>query len=318
MKKPPGQIVTFYSYKGGTGRSLCLANVAVRLANTHDKNVIVIDWDLDAPGQHRYFQLSRRSLIRKPGLIDYLEDYQSAYNKLEEHPNPRLKPYLFNPGKAIKEQLKYGKVRIMTAGKFDADFRKRVGKFDWDKFFEDDDGAEAFKVFREQLTEAADLVLIDARAGVTDQSSVPLLSMPDRLFLFFGANKQDMDGTMSILRLLVKAREEKVTPLREGGVLLIPSRIPVREMPKEYKAWCKKADKEILEFTNKNKLTSPLQYDSGIDTWTLEYLVKYSFCEESIQQKPRQKYDILDKKYAALTRVLSTGVERIPTTNPPS
>ena len=51
--KEPGRIITFYSYKGGTGRSMALANVAWLLA-TARKRVLMIDWDLEAPGLHRY------------------------------------------------------------------------------------------------------------------------------------------------------------------------------------------------------------------------------------------------------------------------
>src|SRR5262245_43489264 len=55
-----GRIVTFYSYKGGTGRSMALANVgcllAQRQAQSKGKGVLVIDWDLEAPGLHRFFQ----------------------------------------------------------------------------------------------------------------------------------------------------------------------------------------------------------------------------------------------------------------------
>jgi Mrp family chromosome partitioning ATPase len=49
-----GRILTFYSYKGGTGRSMSLANIAWILAmNGH--RVLMIDWDLEAPGLHRWF-----------------------------------------------------------------------------------------------------------------------------------------------------------------------------------------------------------------------------------------------------------------------
>ena len=47
-------IVTFYSYKGGVGRSMALANIAVLLARRALK-VLVVDWDLEAPGLERYF-----------------------------------------------------------------------------------------------------------------------------------------------------------------------------------------------------------------------------------------------------------------------
>src|SRR5438876_10460363 len=80
-----GQIITFCSYKGGTGRSMALANIACILAERQSidgqKGVPMIDWDLEAPGLHRYFRnklasgklgLGRAddSHDEKPGLID--------------------------------------------------------------------------------------------------------------------------------------------------------------------------------------------------------------------------------------------------------
>ena len=50
----PGTVVTFYSFKGGTGRTMALANVAWILAST-GMRVLAVDWDLEAPGLHRYF-----------------------------------------------------------------------------------------------------------------------------------------------------------------------------------------------------------------------------------------------------------------------
>ena len=50
-----GDIVTFYSYKGGVGRSFALANIATLLARW-GYTVLCIDWDLEAPGLHRYFK----------------------------------------------------------------------------------------------------------------------------------------------------------------------------------------------------------------------------------------------------------------------
>src|SRR5262244_1522720 len=74
----PGQIVTFYSYKGGSGRSMALANVAWILASEGAK-VLVIDWDLEAPGLHRYFRpfLADKELVRtdSQGVIDFMADF---------------------------------------------------------------------------------------------------------------------------------------------------------------------------------------------------------------------------------------------------
>ena len=66
-----GEIVTFYSYKGGTGRTMALANVAWILAS-NGYRVLTVDWDLESPGLHRYFHpfLRDKELRATDGVID--------------------------------------------------------------------------------------------------------------------------------------------------------------------------------------------------------------------------------------------------------
>lgn len=52
-----GIIFTFYSYKGGVGRSMALANIAVRFQR-QGYRTLLIDMDLEAPGLERYFEES--------------------------------------------------------------------------------------------------------------------------------------------------------------------------------------------------------------------------------------------------------------------
>src|SRR5580658_9529805 len=82
-----GKIITFYSYKGGTGRSMTLANVAWLLANA-GKRVLMIDWDLEAPGLHRYFHpfLLDKELSATPGLIDLVWDFANVAMKHGKSP----------------------------------------------------------------------------------------------------------------------------------------------------------------------------------------------------------------------------------------
>src|SRR5215212_1751660 len=71
-----GRVITFYSYKGGTGRSMALANVAWILASA-GKRVLAIDWDLEAPGLHHFLHpfLIDRDLEATDGLIDMVVEY---------------------------------------------------------------------------------------------------------------------------------------------------------------------------------------------------------------------------------------------------
>ncbi len=76
---PQGKIFTFYSYKGGTGRTMALANIACLLAKRYSGNgrgVLMVDWDLEAPGLHLFFRdflkepMADSDFNEKPGLID--------------------------------------------------------------------------------------------------------------------------------------------------------------------------------------------------------------------------------------------------------
>src|SRR5262249_42643158 len=73
-------IVTFYSFKGGVGRSMALANVAEILADLGYR-VMVCDWDLEAPGLERSFTSSQAQsdqLAEKAGLMDLLRAYKET------------------------------------------------------------------------------------------------------------------------------------------------------------------------------------------------------------------------------------------------
>lgn len=64
--------VTFYSFKGGTGRSMALVNVAVEMVKS-GLRVLVVDFDLEAPGLDT-FNLPRPQKTPK-GIVDFVLEY---------------------------------------------------------------------------------------------------------------------------------------------------------------------------------------------------------------------------------------------------
>src|ERR1051326_8813932 len=108
-----GRVVTFYSFKGGVGRSMALANIAYILARDHHYKVVAVDWDLEAPGLHRYFNIADNKL--GDGVIDFL----MKYKRLVRDPNPTIKerdlsikPYL----QTLYEFKEGGSLRLLSAG----------------------------------------------------------------------------------------------------------------------------------------------------------------------------------------------------------
>src|SRR3954453_11338824 len=78
--RPTGTIVTFYSYKGGVGRSMALVNVAALLSRW-GRRVLVIDWELEAPGLEEFFERDSRGLATLPdvpGVVDLVEGVETG------------------------------------------------------------------------------------------------------------------------------------------------------------------------------------------------------------------------------------------------
>src|SRR5213080_966655 len=87
-------IYTFYSYKGGVGRSMALANVA-KWYYLRGLRVVMIDWDLEAPGLENflYEQQDHLEKVRSQlGLIDMLLDYKRQFPLLHK-PSGGRSPY---------------------------------------------------------------------------------------------------------------------------------------------------------------------------------------------------------------------------------
>src|SRR5258708_19392098 len=97
-----GAIITFYSYKGGTGRTMALANYACYLAQRpvlSGKRILIIDWDLEAPGLHRYFPSTANFPPGQgpKGIIQYFSDLRNELGQDEDLYSRLTGPQSFIP-----------------------------------------------------------------------------------------------------------------------------------------------------------------------------------------------------------------------------
>ncbi|MGH8524572.1 MAG: hypothetical protein ACREXY_10245, partial [Gammaproteobacteria bacterium] len=82
-----GDVVTFYSYKGGTGRSMALVNCAGLIAQhlpDKTKPILLIDFDLEAPGLHRYLEPylpPKDEWAERPGTLELFEALSDAVER---------------------------------------------------------------------------------------------------------------------------------------------------------------------------------------------------------------------------------------------
>ncbi len=68
-------VITFYSFKGGVGRTMALVNVAAQLVKW-GRTVVVVDFDLEAPGLETYKHL--RPKVPQSGLLEYVTKYDQS------------------------------------------------------------------------------------------------------------------------------------------------------------------------------------------------------------------------------------------------
>lgn len=208
-----GRIITFYSYKGGTGRSQLLANVAMILAS-NQRRVAVIDWDLEAPGIHRYFRpfLVDQDLSHTKGLIDLVCAYWDRLVQLSDAkqspPEGWVERYLDVFNYAVTLDLPVGEIVLVPAGCQNAAYASKVSNFDWDAFYAEAGGRGFIDALADRLRQRFDYVLIDSRTGVSDTAGICTLHMPDDLVTCFTYNNQNLDGAVAVATKAQRDRSE--------------------------------------------------------------------------------------------------------------
>jgi Mrp family chromosome partitioning ATPase len=223
----PGRVITFYSYKGGTGRSMALSNIAWILASA-GKRVLMIDWDLEAPGLHRYFRpfLIDHELGASDGLMDLIDRYASEAIR----PPPEgdsLAPDWWWPLSDISEHVlgiafdgfaAGGAIDLLPAGRQCATYAVKVSAFNWQNFFDRLGGGGFLDAVRQRAKADYDYVLIDSRTGVSDTSGICTAQMPDTLVVCFTYNNQSIKGAAAVAASARQLQAEVVEERRHAAL----------------------------------------------------------------------------------------------------
>jgi cellulose biosynthesis protein BcsQ len=175
--------VTFYSYKGGVGRTMALLNVAASLAS-RGHGVAVVDLDLEAPG----LGLSASTRPETPqhrGVSDLLFDLLDGKDEDIEH-------------YGYVQKLGMDELFIMPAGSRPSELAGLLPSL-YDK--SDSEAAYAFSVMLQEIDKARrpDFILIDSRTGRADIAGVATMQLPSVLVAVCGLNDQNVHGMKGAL-----------------------------------------------------------------------------------------------------------------------
>jgi MinD-like ATPase involved in chromosome partitioning or flagellar assembly/tetratricopeptide (TPR) repeat protein len=237
-----GKIVTFYSYKGGTGRTMALANVAWILA-ANGMRVLIADWDLESPGLHRFFQPFLDTGVEEmPGIVDFIRRYawaavdagfdpEALYTEseesrvaarraitaiIDEHIG-RVKDYTIPLNWQFPDA---GVLHFLSSGKqTNGDYQTTLGALDWDNFYDNLHGGQFFDALRDGMKRDYDYVLIDSRTGLSDVADICTVHLPDVVVDCFTLATQGIEGAAVIAKSIQEHADRDIT------ILPVPMRI---------------------------------------------------------------------------------------------
>ena len=182
-------VTTFYSFKGGVGRTMALVNAAVALAK-RGRRVLVVDFDLEAPGLDTFDIF--RSPKPVPGVIDFVAEY------LLSGQAPKLDRFVSEAAGVGDDG---GALWSIPSGAQHAAYAANLNQIDWGALYERHDGYLLFEDLKEQWKQVLrpDYVLIDSRTGHTDTGGICTRQLPDAVAILFFPNDQNLRGLTTVV-----------------------------------------------------------------------------------------------------------------------
>ncbi|MBL8228920.1 MAG: AAA family ATPase [Bryobacterales bacterium] len=222
-------VFTFYSFKGGVGRSMAMMNVAYWMAG-HGRHVLMVDMDLEAPGISSFLQ---RNNELAPPASDYQEDLVSLLSLMIDGvrsgmPLPELRASLpplsrylrsVDPEKLAPLRSKYGELGRLDVLGLDvsAGYSNRIAALnlhllDREQLVQLSSLLRAYlkahrfpfrptgiEEFEPPDETSYDYVLVDSRTGITEIGGICVGPLADRLVVVTGLNDQNIEGTRHFL-----------------------------------------------------------------------------------------------------------------------
>jgi len=229
MSGPP-YIFTFYSYKGGVGRSLALLNVAYALVG-RGRHVLMVDFDLEAPGITNFLErngeLEPAASGDKSDILDLLEyTMKSARAACSDAPgSPDIPPIGGFARSVLASKLSPLAPKLGDLGRLDVvgadtgrDYWGRLNSLELPQYGQNvllRASAELWRYFKNQRfpfkplglekeppeDTPYDYVLVDSRTGITETGGLCIGPLADRLVVITGLNDQNVRGTKELLEL---------------------------------------------------------------------------------------------------------------------
>jgi tetratricopeptide (TPR) repeat protein len=180
--------IAFYSYKGGVGRSMALANVGWMLAKL-GKRVALIDMDLEAPSLHGLADLAPPPETPPAGGLVELASAYAQDGRL-----PALEGHYY----PVAAMTGPGALWVMPAGRLDASYQQALARLSWGELHPTQATQGFVEALRASLaaTLRPHYVLIDSRTGFSDVGGLTTHRLADQVVLIFNLTRGCLEGTV--------------------------------------------------------------------------------------------------------------------------
>jgi len=233
-------VTTFYSFKGGVGRTTLLVNVANVLA-ARGERVLLWDLDLEAPGVHHFPGLEPPEQVWQSGFLEWLG---------QTPPCPTIEPTAAWPPEVWMRTLgdrvyetrgPRGRIFVLPAHGTNANLGRAYGSIDWHGLFVDlpAHGLHLFSRVRDMLIDRFEptFLFIDSRTGISDLGGFLTGFLPDCTILVGNYSRQSTEGLRGVYLALdrfaterVKAETHRTRKLERVLVASpVPLSLPARE-----------------------------------------------------------------------------------------
>ena len=296
-----GTIYTFYSFKGGVGRSMALANVAALLTKW-GYSVLVVDWDVEAPGLERFFLDCNPAIAEqrttKPGIMDLMQ-------ATGEGRHLAWRDCLIK----VRIGSDAGSLSLLSAGRSGNDYTGRLHALNFPELFEKYDLGSYIEQLRDEWASEFQFVLIDSRTGVTDIGGICTVHMADTLVLFFTTTESSTDGAFEVLERARRAQAG--LPRDRQRLLAIP--VPAKDESRtEYQRaadWKEKFAERFAE-VYRDWLPTGVQPREAIERLRIPYVPYWSFGERlPVIEEGTRDPSSLGYSYQILARVLANRLD---------
>ncbi len=192
----PPVVATFYSLRGGVGRSTALVQTAQILAS-RGRRVVAVDMDLEAPGLASLF-----------GVEDQVDDDKGVVAALTKIDFGDADPYLADHLIRVSET---DDLFCLPAGRPSALYARRLSQIDPSAWYREERNPlrRLIDLLRRGLPFTPDSVLIDARTGLSALSGPLLFDLPDIAIVVFFPHPQARLGTEALVRALASAHVDR-------------------------------------------------------------------------------------------------------------